>query len=352
MFLSKKLKVGIICGGCSLEHEVSLKSAFYIARVIDQSRFEITFLWIHKNGNWYIINNKDCSFSNFNEHECIPIFVRKISNQFGFCCSNFGDLLELDIIFPIVHGTLGEDGSLQGLLSIMNLPYVGSDVLGSSICMNKDITKCLLRDSGLPVLPFITFLKYERQKISFSDLIKTFNGPLFIKPVDQGSSIGVSWVNNHNEFNQALDIAFSCSNKIIIEPFIEGRELGCAVLGGNGMIEVSVCGEIVLKDNNFYTYRDKYIKQTSKVIIPALINENISNQIRYMSKRIFQVLNCFGMARVDLFLTTNNQIFINEVNTLPGFTDSSMYPKLWETTGICPQLLVTKLLDLALIRYC
>lgn len=343
-----KLRVGIICGGYSAEHEVSLRSAIFIEQFIDKSRFETLVLWIDKEGNWYIVKTFDYSGCiDFNQAKHIPILLRQNFNRFKFF---WNDLLKLDVIFPIVHGTLGEDGSLQGFLSMMNVPYVGSDVLGSAICMYKDITRHVLRSAGLPVVPFKTFLLKERTKIDFHNLIKIFGLPLFIKPVNQGSSIGVSKVTNLQAFYTALDIAFSYSYKIIIEPCINGRELECAVLDGDPP-ESSVCGEIVLKKNHFYTYNDKYIQNSSQIVIPAVLDYSISTAIRHFAIQAFQILYCFGMARVDVFLTANNQILINEVNTLPGFTDVSMYPKLWEATGLKIEILITKLIELALDRY-
>lgn len=342
-----KLNVGIICGGCSDEHEISLQSATYIAQSIDKNRFAIVVLWISKKGHWYLVKNKNINFfSYYDKNQYVPVIFDHHVNQFYFCSNEKNNILKLDIVFPIIHGSYGEDGSIQGFLRMMNLPYVGSDILGSAICMNKDITKCLLRDAGLPVIAFKTILISERYNVNFYDIEKDFGLPLFIKPVDQGSSIGGSKVNNFINFNQSLDTAFSYSNKIIIEPFIMGRELECAILGNYDPIS-SVCGEIVLNNNNFYTYYDKYIEYDSQIIIPAMVDNLISDKIRYIAVQAFKVLRCLGMARVDLFLTKNNQIFINEVNTIPGFTKNSMYPKLWQATGLNTQLLLTKLIELA-----
>lgn len=343
-----KLRVGIICGGCSTEHEVSLQSAMYIEQYIDKSRFETLIVWVNKKGNWYIIKKKDFScLSNYKQDECIPILLRKNSNQFNFYSHN---LLKLDVVFPIIHGALGEDGSLQGFLRIINVPYVGSDVLGSAICINKDITKFFLHNSGLSVVPFKTFLFNEKSNINFYNILDIFGLPLFIKPVDQGSSIGGSKVNNEHDFYKAVNIAFSYSYKVLIEPFITGRELECAVLGGNNP-QASLCGEVVLKNTHFYTYNDKYTENASKIVIPASIDTRNSDKIRNIAVQAFQILRCFGMARVDVFLTEDNKVLINEVNTVPGFTSVSMYPKLWEATGLNKKELLTTLIELALDRF-
>lgn len=342
-----KLSVGIVCGGCSEEHEISLRSASYVAQSIDDSRFTVIVFWINKKGNWYFVRNKNIDFFAYcDKSQYIPVSFDQYFKKFRFYFNNKNELLKIDVIFPIIHGLLGEDGSIPGFLRVINLPYVGSDVLGSAICMHKDITKHLLRDSGLPVIDFKTVFIDEREKINFYDLIKVFGLPIFIKPVDQGSSIGGSKVNNYTDFNQALDLAFFYSKKIIIEPFVIGRELECAVLGNSNPI-ASVCGEIILKNNNFYTYYDKYFEYDSEIRIPAMIDHVISNKIRYIAVQAFQILHCLGMARVDFFLTLDNQIFINEVNTIPGFTKDSMYPKLWESTGLNIKLLLTKLIELA-----
>ncbi|URJ26324.1 D-alanine--D-alanine ligase family protein [Blochmannia endosymbiont of Camponotus modoc] len=344
--MSTKLCIGIICGGRSLEHEISLKSAMCIAQFIDKFRFEAMILWIDKKGCWHL---KDINFRNLSYHknDKISIFLQNCPHPFKFHTKNINFLLKFDVIFPVVHGTLGEDGALQGLLCMMNLPFVGSNVLSSSVGMNKDVSKCLLRDAGLSVVPFRTVLAQDQDNIDFDYFVSIFGLPLFVKPSNQGSSIGVSKVTKCEDFNLALNKAFSFSNKILIEPAIIGRELECAVLG-NDNPKISVCGEVILSDNNFYTYHDKYVEHKAQIMIPALINDAISDDIRHIALRAFQVLNCSGMARVDFFLGLDNKIFINEVNTLPGFTCDSMYPKLWEVSGLNFQELITKLVELAL----
>ncbi|URJ23356.1 D-alanine--D-alanine ligase [Blochmannia endosymbiont of Camponotus sp. C-003] len=341
-----KLCIGIICGGCSLEHDISLKSAMCIAQFIDKFRFEVMILWIDKKGYWHL---KDVNFNNLSYHknDRISILLQNCPHQFELRTKNINFLLKFDVIFPVIHGSLGEDGALQGLLCMMNLPFVGSNVLSSSIGMDKEVSKCLLRDAGLSVVPFKTVLDQDQHNIDFDDLVSIFGLPLFVKPSNQGSSIGVSKVTQRKDFNLALMKAFSFSSKILIEPAIIGRELECAVLG-NENPEISVCGEVILSGDDFYTYDNKYMKHTVQTMIPALIKDTISDDIRHVALRAFQVLNCSGMARVDVFLNLNNKVFINEVNTLPGFTCDSMYPKLWEASGLNFQALITKLLELAL----
>lgn len=348
-----KLCVGIVCGGRSLEHEISLSSAIRIARFIDKRRFDVIIIWIdQKTGCWCMKDITVDNFSYYTNSEYISILLKKCPHQFYFSFENINTYLKLDVIFPIIHGTLGEDGALQGLLRVMDVPFIGSDVLGSSISMNKDISKCLLRDAGLSVAPFKTFLFRDRYDIDFESLVSFFGLPFFVKPVDQGSSIGISKIVNYKNFVTALNIAFSFSNKILVESAIIGREIECAVLG-NDNPEISVCGEIIMRDNNFYTYHDKYVEsQNVQNIVPAIISDVISDKIRYIACRAFQILSCSGMARVDFFInSSNNKIFVNEVNTLPGFTDTSMYVKLWEATGLNLQTLITRLIELALDAY-
>lgn len=254
------------------------------------------------------------------------------------------------MIFPIIHGTLGEDGALQGLLKILELPFVGSDVLSSAICMDKDITKRLLQAAGIAVAPFLTVQAYNPNEYNFQEVQDILGLPLFIKPANQGSSVGVSKVENEQEFLIALDEAFKYDNKVLIEKSIKGREIECAVLG-NYAPQASVCGEVIVK-TDFYSYDAKYIdNQSSEVVIPAIISEQASQKIREISIKAFKVLGCLGLARVDFFLTEYDEIILNEVNTLPGFTNNSMYPKLWEASGIGYAELITKLIELALERH-
>lgn len=249
-----------------------------------------------------------------------------------------------------MHGTLGEDGSLQGLLRMANMPFVGAGVLGSAVSMDKDVTKRLLRDAGLAVAPFVTLTRANRAGFTFEQLSERLGLPLFVKPANQGSSVGVSKVENRAEFDAAVSLAFSFDHKVLVESAIVGREIECAVLG-NDDPQASVCGEIVLSDA-FYSYDTKYInEQGAQVVVPAAIAPEVSDHIREVALKAFRTLECFGLARVDVFLTLDNQVVINEINTLPGFTNISMYPKLWAASGVSYQALITRLIELALERH-
>jgi len=352
-----KLRVGIVFGGKSAEHEVSLQSAKNIIDAIDQSRFDISLLGIDKQGQWhlneasdFLLNAENPSLIALNQSgKNVALIPGQTHHQF-IESSSAGQLAQLDVIFPIVHGTLGEDGSLQGMLRMANLPFVGSGVLGSAVCMDKDFTKRLLRDAGITVAPSVTLTCSRRQHADFDDIKTQLGIPMFIKPANQGSSVGVSKVYDAEQFEQALDLAFSFDRKVLIEKAINGREIECAVLG-NENPEASLCGEVVLSDD-FYSYQTKYIDENgARVVVPADISPQASDAIRQLAIRAFLALECSGMARVDVFLTDDNQIIVNEVNTLPGFTNISMYPKLWQASGRSYSALITRLIELALERH-
>ncbi|OLO04265.1 MULTISPECIES: D-alanine--D-alanine ligase [Salinicola] len=353
-----KIRVGVICGGKSAEHEVSLQSARNIVDALDRERFEVTVIGIDKQGQWHV-NDAD----NFLVHADDPrrialnpsdgdiaLVPGREQRQLIATETSQGTLGQLDVVFPIVHGTLGEDGSLQGLLRMANLPFVGSGVLGSAAGMDKDVAKRLLRDAGIPVAPFVTLTRRTAASADFEALRAELGTPLFVKPANQGSSVGVSRVESAAEFHQALTLALTFDHKVLIESAVVGREIECAVLG-NDSPEASVCGEIVV-ENGFYSYDTKYIDdEAATVAVPAAIDASASEAIRDIAVRTFQVLECAGLARVDVFLTAEGKVVVNEINTLPGFTRISMYPKLWQASGLTYSALVTRLIELAMARH-
>ncbi|WP_276723934.1 D-alanine--D-alanine ligase [Pantoea septica] len=352
-----KLRVGIVFGGKSAEHEVSLQSAKNILDAIDKTRFEPVLLGIDKQGQWhlndasdFLINAQDPALIALNRAGESVALVPGASQQQVIARQSGHALSQLDVIFPIVHGTLGEDGSLQGLLRMASLPFVGSGVLGSAVSMDKDFTKRLLRDAGLQVAPWISVTQAQRSRIQAAEIVAQLGLPLFIKPANQGSSVGVSKVDNVEEFDRALDLAFTFDRKVLIETGIKGREIECAVLG-NDDPQASPCGEVVVHDA-FYSYETKYISETgAQTQVPAAIDDAHSEAIRAVAIKAFQALECSGMARVDVFLTEAGEIIVNEVNTLPGFTNISMYPKLWQAAGLSYRDLITRLIELALERH-
>jgi len=308
----KKIKIGILFGGKSTEHEISLQSARNVIGALDKTKYQITPIKINKDGKF-----------------------------------NFGFTKNLDVIFPILHGPFGEDGTVQGLLKLAGIPFVGASVLGSAVGMDKDVMKRLLRDAGIPVGRFIT-LNYG-EKITFEKSKKDLGLPLFIKPANMGSSVGISKVKNKKEFGAGIKNAFKFDTKVIIEEFINGREIECAVLG-NDKPKASIPGEII-SSQEFYSYDAKYIDKGSVAEIPAKLNKKTVKKIQKLAIRVFKTLNCEGMGRVDFFLKKNGTVLVNEINTIPGFTDISMYPKLWEASGLPLPKLLDRLIELAIERF-
>lgn len=352
-----KLRVGIVFGGKSAEHEVSLQSAKNIVEAIDKTRFDVVLLGIDKQGQWhisdaqnYLLNAQDPARIALRPSDTTLAHIPGKEHHQMIDAASGQPLDAIDVIFPIVHGTLGEDGSLQGMLRMANLPFVGSDVLGSAACMDKDVTKRLLRDAGLAIAPFVTLTRRNRDSVTFDELKAKLGLPLFVKPANQGSSVGVSKVNDAAQYQKAVALAFEFDHKVVVEQGIKGREIECAVLG-NDFPEASTCGEIVL-NSEFYAYDTKYIDDNgAKVVVPAAIAADVNDKIRQVAIDAYQTLGCSGMARVDVFLTAENEVVINEINTLPGFTNISMYPKLWQASGLSYPELITRLIELALERH-
>jgi len=352
-----KLRVGIIFGGRSAEHEVSLQSARNIVDALDRSRFEPILIGIDKAGHWhlndtsnFLINQENPALIALNQSNRELAVVPGKANQQLVETSGQTLLEHVDVIFPIVHGTLGEDGCLQGLLRMADLPFVGSDVLGSAVCMDKDISKRLLRDAGIAVTPFITLNRRNAARTTFEQARQKLGLPMFVKPANQGSSVGVSKVGTETEYLAAVELALGFDEKVLVESAVKGREIECAVLGNDNPV-ASGCGEIVVRDG-FYSYDSKYIDdQAAQVVVPADISEESSERIRALAIEAFETLGCSGLARVDVFLTDDGEVLINEINSLPGFTRISMYPKLWQAAGMSYSELVSRLIELALERH-
>lgn len=353
----KKLKVGVIFGGKSAEHEVSLQSAKNIVEAMDREKYEPILIGIDKSGKWHINNEssyllnadnpKLIELNKSNDH--VALVPGEVNHQL-IHAENGSVLDQLDVIFPIVHGTLGEDGSIQGMLRIANLPYVGPDVLGSAICMDKDIAKRLMGDAGINVAKGKAYTNAQRSKIDYDELHKLLGDSMFIKPANQGSSVGVSKVSTKEEFEKAVDSAFEYDHKVIIEETLVGREIEFSVLG-NEDPKVSLPGEILPK-TDFYSYESKYIDEDgAELAIPAELSKEKVKEMQQVALDAFQTLQCEGLARVDFFLTEDGQIYVNEINTLPGFTKISMYPKLWEISGIGYTDLISQLIELAVERH-
>ena len=339
----------VFCGGVSAEHEVSLRSACNIIAALDKTQFTPILVTISRTGTWYI--HSDVTVLEHITECCEPFFYGEIGTMLRvqnetFLISQHGLNLKVDAAFPIIHGPMGEDGTLQGLFEIMDLAYVGSGVLSSAVGMDKDVLKRILESVGLPVVPFLC-LSNPADYISYDASSRLLDSKiLFIKPAVMGSSVGVSKITSAEEYALAVNHAFKYSTKVLVETFIACRELECAVLG-NQAPQASCVGEIK-SHHDFYSYEAKYIDPNgAEIIIPANLDPKLAGQVAALSIKAYQAIECKGLARVDFFLSHHGEVFINEINTLPGFTAISMYPKLWEASGINYSDLITTLIDLA-----
>jgi D-alanine-D-alanine ligase len=340
--VNNKIKVGVIFGGRSGEHEVSLVSAGSIIEALDKEKYDIIPIGISKEGKWLsspdtlkLLKNKNSSLNLLQEKYLLPDPAKK--GLVALDKNNEISVTNLDVIFPVIHGTYGEDGTLQGLLELANIAYVGSGVLASALGMDKVIQKQLFFHAGLPVTDYIFFTKEVFKKdINFwFNEIETKTGyPAFVKPANTGSSVGINKAHGREVLLDYIDEAFCYDRKVLIEKSVENaREIECSVIGGD-FPEVSILGEIV-SSNEFYDYNAKYVDGKSEAIIPANLTADIVKKIQEFSKRAFIALDCYGMARVDFFVTKNsNRIYLNEINTIPGFTSISMFVKLWEATEL------------------
>ena len=340
-----KLHVGVLYGGRSVEHDVSLLSAKNILQNIDLDKFEIYLLAIDKDGKWYLCEDID---KPINDGE--PLSVMLDAKKPYFFTGE--KQIMLDVIFPILHGTDGEDGSVQGLLQTISLAYVGSGVLGSAASMDKLLAKRVLQSAGLPVADFESFHQHERDSINYQKLVNHLGLPFIVKPANLGSSVGVSKISSEEGFAEALDYAFKYDKSILIEEFIDGREVECAILGNEEPL-ATAAGEVILTGKyDFYSFTAKYEDPDSaKIAIPADMPATVHEDIKELCLKAYNILNCHDLARVDLFVDKNGEVIINEINTLPGFTNISMYPSLIQHEGISYQELITRLIEMARQRY-
>jgi D-alanine-D-alanine ligase len=339
-----KTRVAILFGGRSVEHGVSINSARNIFEYIDRDRFEPVLFGISTQGTWFL--NTAVS-KDIEQGEPLSLTLDAAKPVW----KTTGKTIEIDVAFPVLHGTDGEDGSIQGIFQAMSIPMVGTGVLGSSVSMNKLTAKRLLEKANIPVSPFLSFSYDEKNTLSFESISKELGLPFMVKATSLGSSVGISKVKSKEDFLPAIEDAFRYDNEILVERYIKGREIECAVLG-NEPPEASLPGEIVISDRyEFYTFDAKYVDNTAvNIEVPARLDPPKQDEISKLSVRAFQALHCEDFARVDLFLTEDGQIFINEINTIPGFTNSSMYPMMWKERGVSFKDLITKLIDLAVKR--
>jgi D-alanine-D-alanine ligase len=358
----KKIRVAVLYGGRSGEHEVALRSAASVINNLDRTKFEITPIGIDKNGKWHVaepsvLEGKTASLPIFQSQAEVLLPTNPAAQESGVIALVGGAKTPFDVVFPVMHGTNGEDGTIQGLLELAEVAYVGCGVLASAVGMDKDVAKRLVGLEGLPVVPSLCIRVGDWKSGSAAIAAragKEFGFPCFVKPVNSGSSVGVHKVKSAADFAFAVTDAFRYDTKVLIEKAISAREIELSVLENPKLGEpplVSVAGEINAT-HEFYSYEAKYLDESGAVMkIPAEISNEQLAAAQDIARRAFVALECEGLARVDLFLDkTDGKFYFNEVNTLPGFTSISMYPKMWEASGISYSELLTKLIDLALAR--
>ncbi|MGH9795635.1 MAG: D-alanine--D-alanine ligase family protein [Candidatus Acidiferrales bacterium] len=365
---AKKLRIGILFGGRSGEHEVSLVSAASVIRALDPEKYEAIPIGIGKDGRWMAgAGAQKMLGAGASASGGLPEVLRTgqrvmlpadpsaaalvpLNETAGGSRSS---ALTVDVVFPVLHGTFGEDGTVQGLLDLAGLPYVGAGVLGSAVGMDKEVQKRLCEQAGLPVADYLCVRRadWERQRAKVLKAVeKKFRFPVFVKPATLGSSVGMTKAHNRRELPGALDTAAEFAQKILVERAVNGREIEVSVLG-NDDPKASVPGEIV-PHREFYDYAAKYLEEGTRLEIPAKLKKSEVRKFQQLAIRVFQVTECAGMARVDFFLERRTgKIYVNEINTIPGFTSISMYPKLWEASGISYRELIDRLIQLALAAH-
>jgi D-alanine-D-alanine ligase len=356
--MTGKTRLAVLFGGKSAEHEISLISAMNIIGAMDRDRYEPVLIGVDKRGKWFLQqeddflkkdpNPKTISLTHFND----PLAVIPGEDKKNIINLRTGELLEpLGAVFPILHGPLGEDGAVQGLLKHLHLPFVGPGVLASAVGMDKEMMKRVLNDEGIANAKYMVFRREDRDHIRFDEVEKKLGLPMFVKPANLGSSVGISKVKSREDFDRAIDLAFRYDLKLLIEEFVKGREIECAVLG-NESPRCSVPGEVI-PVAEFYSYEAKYLDDKGAILDLPAKNLDAPTLARIQSAALhtYKVLCCEGLTRVDFFLKESGEIFVNEINTLPGFTRISMYPKLWELSGIPYSQLVHELIQFAIARF-
>jgi D-alanine-D-alanine ligase len=354
--VTSKIRLGLLFGGRSGEHDVSLTSAASVLQALDPAKYEVVPIGITREGRWRVGSGALNLLPEVLENgqavtpAVDPTGPKLIPLQASLPAPDARP--DVDVIFPLLHGTFGEDGTVQGLLELAGVPYVGAGVLGSAVGMDKDVMKRLFRDAGLPVVPWVLVLRRDWEKDpadTRKHIEKRLRYPLFVKPVNLGSSVGISKMHGAKELPAALDLAAQYDRKILVEKAVDAREIECSVLG-NDSPQASVPGEVV-PVNEFYDYEAKYVKEGSELIIPARLTPRQTKRVQELAVRAFQAIDCAGMGRVDFLLDRKTgKIFVNEINTIPGFTPISMYPKLWEASGLSYPQLLDRLIELALER--
>ncbi|MDO4288350.1 MAG: D-alanine--D-alanine ligase family protein [Eubacterium sp.] len=342
--MEQKINIGVVFGGQSGEHEISRISAVNVIDVIDRDKYDLTLIGITKDGRWMLYKGdytkiRDGAWETDTENIVSDIDV-----------FNDAAIKAVDLFFPILHGPMGEDGTIQGVFEMINKPYVGCGVMASAVAMDKVMTKVVCEKAGVPTGPYVSFKarQWQQDAQAIVDDIVGRGFPVFIKPVNMGSSVGITKAHNADELVAGVEEALKYDDKIIIEGFINGREIECAVLEDNGVVKAAVPGEIKAS-KEFYDYEAKYAEgQQSEAVIPAPISDKLIEQIKDYAIKAFEAIDGSGLARVDFFVThATYNIYLNEINTMPGFTNISLYPKMWEASGIPYAELVEKLIQSA-----
>lgn len=355
----RKLRVAIVFGGRSAEHEISLLSARFVVESLDRDRFDPILVGIDKSGRWLLQEEalllgaaRDPRLVRLNQAmPHVALAAHPTPNHEASLTIDAAMPAGIDVVFPVLHGPMGEDGAVQGLLELAGVPYVGAGVLGSAVGMDKDVMKRLLAAAALPILPWVT-LRHAGERATDLDRAEALGYPLFVKPANMGSSVGVRRATDRSTLAAAVDHAFELDTKVIVERGLDHpREVECAVLG-NDLPLASIPGEIVVDHpDGFYSYAAKYIDEAGATLrIPADLTPAQASTVQRLALETFRVLEGAGLARVDFFLSAHGELYVNEINTMPGFTAISMYPKLWEASGLSARELTSRLIDLALER--
>ncbi len=344
--MKDKLNVGVLFGGRSVEHEISLKSATNVLKNIDRSVYNVFPIGIDKKGAWHLGMTPDQPFAptgnvQLNVDPSDPFLLNTDTQE----------AVRLQVVFPVLHGTDGEDGSVQGLLKILRLPCVGVDVLGASVTMNKVITKHLLEANHIPVAKYLAFRKDQKEEITFQAVKEHLGLPCIAKPANLGSSVGVTKITDESSFKTAIAEGFKYDNLLLIEEFVVGRELECGIIG-NEDTRASYAGEVIINPKHaFYTFEAKYVDpEGAKIQVPADLPESTHQEMMAHCVAAFKALQCNDFARADLFYTNDGRVLVNEINAIPGFTDVSMFPSLWAHSGISYPALINQLIAMAMKR--
>lgn len=350
-----KKNIALIFGGKSAEHEVSLRSAKNVADALDKNLFSPILIGISKEGSWYRFPS-DAVFTQalkILDNELPPhaepvALISRQGKPVLYSLQNQSQT-NVDVAFPILHGTMGEDGTIQGLFKMVQLPFVGCGVWSSAAGMDKEVMKRLFTEAQIPNAKYVLLTPFKN--ISYQEVVAKLGSPFFIKPANAGSSVGVHKVKTPQDYEANLKDAFQFDTKVLAEEFVEGREIECSVMGHNREPQASLPGEII-PQHEFYSYEAKYLDDNGALLkIPADMPEDMVQKLQALAKKTYQVMGCDGLTRVDFFFKKNGELFVNEINTIPGFTKISMYPKMWEASGLNYRDLITQLINLGLEKH-